>query len=42
VVIAETVKGKGVPFMEGQVQWHYGALDSELYAQALDAVRRGS
>lgn len=42
VVLAETVKGRGVPFMEGQARWHYGSLDSELYARALDAVRRGA
>ena len=25
VVICDTVKGKGVDFMEAQVKWHYGA-----------------
>lgn len=29
VIIAKTVKGKGVSFMENKVQWHYGAIDSE-------------
>ena len=40
IVIAETVKGKGVDFMEDQASWHYGALDSEAYHRALASVRR--
>jgi transketolase len=39
VVIARTVKGKGVDFMEGQPKWHYGALDSAMYERALACVR---
>lgn len=42
VIIANTVKGKGVDFMEEQARWHYGALDSQLLAQALASVRHGS
>ncbi len=34
VVIAQTVKGKGVDFMENQTKWHYGAIDSALGEQA--------
>ena len=30
VIIAKTVKGKGVSFMENKVVWHYGALDSGM------------
>ena len=37
-LIAKTVKGKGVPFMENNNIWHYTRLDSETYAQALKAV----
>lgn len=29
VIIAHTIKGKGVSFMEGQAGWHYGGIDSE-------------
>ena len=29
VIIANTVKGKGVDFMENKVQWHYGSVDSD-------------
>lgn len=34
-VIAKTVKGKGVSFMEAQNQWHYTRLTSETYQAAL-------
>ncbi len=34
VVIAKTVKGKSVDFMEDQTKWHYGAIDSEMGAKA--------
>ena len=37
-LIAKTVKGKGVPFMEHNNAWHYTRLDSETYAKALSAV----
>lgn len=37
-LIAKTVKGKGVPFMEHNNLWHYTRLDAETYAQALAAV----
>ena len=39
-IIADTVKGKGVDFMEGQVPWHYGAVDSGLEAKALASLDR--
>jgi transketolase len=35
VVIAHTVKGKGVSFMEGHYFWHTRAIKPEEYAQAL-------
>lgn len=37
-IIAKTIKGKGVPFMEHNNIWHYTRLDPETYAQALSAV----
>lgn len=37
-LIAKTVKGKGVPFMEHNNMWHYTRLDQETYVQALAAV----
>lgn len=41
-LIAKTVKGKGVPFMEHNNMWHYTRLDSDTYAQALTAVAGGA
>ncbi len=38
VLILRTVKGKGVSFMENQMQWHYLPLDDELYARAVQEV----
>ena len=38
VVIAKTVKGKGVDFMEDQTKWHYGAIDSEMGDKAHASV----
>ena len=41
VIIANTVKGKGVSFMEGTPKWHHGMLtDPELLAQALEEVKQ--
>jgi transketolase len=38
VVIADTVKGKGVDFMEHQPKWNYGALDSSDYERARASI----
>jgi len=38
VLVAHTVKGKGVSFMEHKVEWHYRSPDSALLAAALDEV----
>jgi transketolase len=37
-LVARTVKGKGVPFMEGDNSWHYTRLNAETYALATAAV----
>jgi len=42
VVLARTVKGKGVDFMENAARWHYGSLDSVMYERALASVRRSA
>ena len=34
-VVANTVKGKGVSFMENKKEWHYGILSKDLYDQAM-------
>jgi transketolase len=38
VVIAHTVLGKHVSFMENRVEWHYRNLTPELAAQALEEI----
>jgi transketolase len=35
VIIAHTIKGKGVSFMEDRLEWHYRSLDDALLKQAL-------
>lgn len=37
-VIAQTIKGKGVSFMEGKREWHHGTLNEEQFKQALEEV----
>ncbi|MEI6632905.1 MAG: transketolase [Chlamydiota bacterium] len=37
-VIARTVSGRGVSFMEGEVKWHYLPLTGELYERALGEI----
>lgn len=37
-LVAKTIKGKGVPFMENNNIWHYTRLNPETYMQALAAV----
>ncbi|GAB3473990.1 transketolase [Amycolatopsis cihanbeyliensis] len=39
VVIAHTVKGKGLPFVEGQTRSHYARLGERQHRQALAALR---
>jgi transketolase len=38
VVVARTVLGKGVSFMENRLEWHYRNLTAELAAQALQEI----
>ncbi|MCH5188504.1 MAG: transketolase, partial [Oscillospiraceae bacterium] len=35
VIIAKSVKGKGVSFMENQAAWHGAAPDKEKFEQAI-------
>ena len=35
ILVLRTVKGKGVSFMEGRMEWHYLPLNDQQYAQAL-------
>ena len=38
VVVARTVFGRGVPFMEGKIKWHYWPMSDEEYALALACI----
>ena len=37
-IIAKTVKGKGVSYMENNVSWHGAAPNDELFAQAMEEL----
>lgn len=37
-LIARTVKGKGVPFMESDNRWHYTRLNAQTFAEAINAL----
>ena len=39
-IVAETVKGKGVSFMEGQVGWHGKAPNDEQFEQAMAELEK--
>ena len=34
-IIANTIKGKGVSYMENRLEWHYLPMNEELYTKAL-------
>lgn len=41
VILAKTLKGKGIPFMEGNYRWHSGSVTDEQYLEgraALDSI----
>jgi transketolase len=38
VIIANTIKGKGVSYMENQVKWHYSTPSQEEFIQALNEI----
>lgn len=40
MIIANTVKGAGVDYMEGDYKWHYGALNDEKYEQAKESLEK--
>ncbi len=39
VIIANTIKGKGVKFMENSVLWHYKPLDKDNYIKAKNILK---
>ena len=40
LIVAETVKGKGVSFMENRLEWHYKNLSEQEYASAVAELRK--
>ncbi|WP_284076384.1 transketolase [Herbaspirillum aquaticum] len=41
-LVARTVKGRGVSFMEHDNRWHYTRLDADSYARAIDQLSEGN
>jgi len=42
MIIANTVKGKGISFMENVAKWHHGVLTEEEYNQAVKELEGGT
>jgi len=42
VIIAHTIKGKGVSFMEGKLEWHYKSPNDQELRRALEELEAGS
>lgn len=40
VIIANTIRGKGVPFMEHKLQWHYLSTTTQEYLAALKEITK--
>ena len=40
-IIAHTLFGKGVSFMENRIKWHYWTMSDEEYLLALDEIQEG-
>jgi len=39
VLVAKTIKGKGVSFMENNNDWHHGRLTEKLYSKAINNLK---
>jgi transketolase len=42
VLLAQTVFGRGVSFMESQIKWHYLPLEAETHRQAVEELELGA
>ena len=42
IVLMDTIKGRGVSFMENKMEWHYLPMNAEQYQLALQEVERSS
>lgn len=41
MLLCDTVKGRGVDFMEAKAAWHYGGLSAEMVAKAKQSIGEG-
>jgi transketolase len=39
LIIANTIKGKGISFMENKLEWHYLPMTDELYKKAVEEIK---
>jgi transketolase len=40
LIICNTLKGKGVDFMENKLEWHYLPMNAEKYSDALVSIEK--
>ena len=40
LIIAHTVKGKGISYMENEIKWHHGVPSQQQYAQAIEELNK--
>ena len=40
MLIAKTMKGKGINFMENKAQWHHGGINDKVYEMAKKAIKQ--
>jgi transketolase len=38
MLLCDTIKGKGVSFMENRAEWHSGVMSAEEYVQAMEEL----
>ena len=41
LIIANTIKGKGINYMENKMEWHYLPMTEELYKKAVEDINKG-
>lgn len=42
LIIANTLKGKGVSYMENTIDWHYWPMSNEQYQQAINEIEKSN
>jgi transketolase len=38
LILAKTVKGKGIPYMENKMEWHYLPMNETQYNEAVARI----